>query len=996
MGKHVTQKALHELVDKYARNRTEYLGQSYNETSLRVEFLNPLFQLLGWDVDNAKGFSIYSREVIHESAVTVDDEDPLHSAKRPDYAFRIGGETKFFLEAKKPSVNILERQEPAFQTRRYGWNGNHPIAVLSNFEDLSIYDCSFRPQLGESASYARLAHFHFDELEKNFDFISNLLSKDAVLNGSLGSISSPELKAKEPFDNYFLGQIRLWRSKLAEDVLARYEVSDDNALDLFTQSILDRIIFLRVCEDRNLSRELLLSDVSSFDEMKSLFLKADKVYDSGLFRCIDDAPWRISDAVVKEIIGQMYFPNSPYDFNVVQPHVIGQIYDQFLSEHIYVHDGVVALERTAEAVESHGVVPTPKEITDAIVENTLEGIFLPCRVADICCGSGNFLLSLYEYLVSDELRRIMAEKSPVEAGLVQRESGLDLPFWRKREIVASSIFGVDIDPLAVEVAKFSLSLRLLEGCASEELDEYRAETGNKLLPDLSDNIQCGNSIVDFSYYDFDKDASSNVVTLRSVRPFDWDDAFGSEGFDAIVGNPPYVRVQNLARYIPMEYRYYKSQFCSLSLASTPLLDKYQLFIERGLKLLKPSGRLGMIVPNKFLTIETGEGLRNLLANSYAISKIIDFGAQQIFAGRSTYTCIIVATPQKNDFFTRRKISSLAEFVASPVASGDFYPTSSLTSISWTFLPKGIEDHIASIAEKCSPLSSLARVFVGLQTSNDSAYIINSDAQDGELISFKDLNGDRRVIEAAICRPCLLDVEFESLGVPNPNRFIIFPYVVSSDKASLIPEEELASVYPHALEYLLSIKGILDRRAVSPRRNGNDWYKFGRSQSLRRFSGKPHLIWPVLSLAPKYNLDASGTTMFTGGGNGPYYGLEMNDDTPESIEYIQAVLSHWLVESIVQCRTSVFSGEYYSHGRQFVNDLPIRRIDFSIAGEKEAHDAIVAHVREIHQSMMMRDHSASRGDRQLHERTIEASKGAIRKIIDKLYAVDEDLEESAKG
>ena len=133
------------LVERYAANRTEFIKPTYGETSLRVEFLDPLFCILGWDVNNEAGHSIYTREVIHEANVTVDDEDSAHANKKPDYAFRLGGETKFFLEAKKPSVNIVERREPAFQARRYGWNGNHAIAVLSNFEDLSIYDCDYRP-----------------------------------------------------------------------------------------------------------------------------------------------------------------------------------------------------------------------------------------------------------------------------------------------------------------------------------------------------------------------------------------------------------------------------------------------------------------------------------------------------------------------------------------------------------------------------------------------------------------------------------------------------------------------------------------------------------------------------------------------------------------------------------------------------------------------------------------------------------------------------------
>ena len=119
MAEEATLVALRELVTKYAQNRSEYLKPSYNETALRIEFLNPLFTLLGWDVDNERGLSIYAREVIHESTVVVDDEDPAHATKKPDYAFRVGGETQFFLEAKKPTpLNLRLRFSPSPRRQR--------------------------------------------------------------------------------------------------------------------------------------------------------------------------------------------------------------------------------------------------------------------------------------------------------------------------------------------------------------------------------------------------------------------------------------------------------------------------------------------------------------------------------------------------------------------------------------------------------------------------------------------------------------------------------------------------------------------------------------------------------------------------------------------------------------------------------------------------------------------------------------------------------------
>lgn len=985
---------LRSLVARYQANRNEYLNQGYGETSLRVEFLDPLFTILGWDVDNRSGRSIYGREVIHEASVTVDDEDSAHANKKPDYAFRIGGETKFFLEAKRPGVNISESRGPAFQARRYGWNGSLAIAVLSNFEDLSVYDCSYRPVPTQGAGFARIVHYHYDEYVDHFDDLYALLSKQAVINGSLQRVDAGERVAKVPFDDLFLDQISSWRADIALDVYRHYAVTSMDELNSFTQTLLNRIIFLRVCEDRSFEETEELLHIGSYRQLRKVFEAADKKYDSGLFDYLDDARWKVSDALLVGIFQDLYYPNSSYDFNVVQPHVIGHIYERFLSQRISIVDGEVRLDALPEAVESNGVVPTPKEITDAIVTSTLQNVAFPCKVADICCGSGNFLLSAYELLVSKELTRVLEEKDG-DIELIQRESGPDLPYWRKRQILLEAVYGVDINPLAVEVAQLSLSLRLLQGCSGEELETYRATTGNSLLPNLSDNIKCGNSVVDYQYFGYDPSAIDDIGTLRAVRPFDWASEFPFGGFDAIVGNPPYVRVQNLARYIPKEYGYYRSGSCDLRMATIPALDKYQLFVERGLGLLKERGRLGMIIPNKFMTIKTGQPLRDLLTSQYHVTRIVDFGALQVFQGRSTYTCIVVATPEDVSTFSRQLVSSLPDYVEDPLHGGLTYPSSMLTKETWSFPPEAITRQLEVIGPKCTKLGDFAEVFVGLQTSRDSAYIIKPIGQTDQLYYFEDENGQRAAVEKALCHPCLLDVTLEAYATPIPNRQIIFPYRFVGGKAKLIESAELEQSFPYAHAYFVSIKAELDRRAVSPRRRGNDWYKYGRSQSLNRFSGKPHLVWPVLSLGPRYALDRSGTVMFTGGGNGPYYGLELKDGTPEAIEYVQAALSYWFVEQLVWYRTSKFRGDFYSHGKQFVEGLPIRRIDFGDASDVALHDKVVSLVRTINELMGRCQEANDREDTKLYARSIEACERSLRETMDEIYMVRPGLADAVE-
>ena len=241
-----------ERVQQYATHLAEYRRQSYNETEVRVDFVNPLFKSLGWDVDNEAGLPQHLREVTHEATVLV-EEDGQKRNKKPDYSFRVGTETLFYLETKKPSVDITTDNSPAFQLRRYGWSGNLKISVLTNFNDLYIYDCTVRPVEDDDIGVALIAHYTYEEYVDKFDEIYGLLSKEAVLSGAFAS-NFESIKGafrREPFDEYFLRQIKEWRLAIGEDIVNNTPDIDTDTLNICVQRILNRIIFLRSCEDRS-------------------------------------------------------------------------------------------------------------------------------------------------------------------------------------------------------------------------------------------------------------------------------------------------------------------------------------------------------------------------------------------------------------------------------------------------------------------------------------------------------------------------------------------------------------------------------------------------------------------------------------------------------------------------------------------------------------------------------------------------------------------------
>lgn len=995
---------VHTLVDTYQSHFEQYQRATYNETEVRVDFVNPLFQALGWDVLNDRGLPQHLREVKHEANVVVEEAGESRK-KRPDYSFRAGTEPCFFLETKKPAVNITVAPESAFQLRRYGWSGNLAVSILTNFTDLLIYDCSVRPLENDPANRALIAHYHYTEYVEKFDEIYSLISKEVVVSGTFSdkfsSIDSP--LTKEPFDDYFLGQIRHWRNILSQDILNNNTGMNADLLNIFVQKILNRIVFLRICEDRSFEQYETLRGITTYAQLKTFFLAADRKYDSGLFDLIDEQQLNVSDDVIVDIFQDLYYPNSSYEFSVVDPYIIGQIYEAFLVETITITDeGTIACIEKPEAVDSQGAVTTPKNIADFIVEETLSCLYtnntmdtvLERRIADICCGSGNFLLSAFEYIISYSIeyyKRASLEDSLRKGILVSTADGqtFNLSYSLKRSILVGSIFGVDIDPLAVEVTKLSLLLKLLENVTSDEIDDYVASSRQKVLPDLNENIKCGNSLIDSAFSSFNPMVLENMGLLAKISMFDWSEEFQQGPFDAIIGNPPYIRVQKMVHYSPEEYHYYKSTESGYKTAKAELLDKYYLFIERGLSLLSDDGLLGYIIPHRFMNIASGETLRKWLSERKSVAKITHFGTNQVFLGRSTYTCVIILAAAEQESFEIGFVDDYYKFLFEHTTTYDRYESTILGSTPWTFIPPAIRNALQAVEPHCMRLDSLTEIFVGLQTSADTIYIITPDYEDEIYVYFTDKDGHQQLAEKAVLKKSIYDCQIRKYEQINHNTYIIFPYKMLDGRPILYTVDEMTTQYPCAYRYLNQYKDELAKRNM-PNRTEDTWFAYGRSQSIRRFFEGEHLIWPVLSIGSNYVFDDNAIT-FTGGGNGPYYGLQNRADTQVSIFYIQAVLNYWLMEYLVKASASTFRGDYYSHGKQFIASLPIYLIDFDNPIEAQAHLDIVQSVQNIMKLNKKKQIAQTQTEKKMLNRAAAAAANRIEGILDSLYGTINDVQ-----
>jgi len=649
-----------DLIEKFERNIQEYKNPKYNETQIRIEFINPFFKALGWDVDNEAGYALAYRDVIHEAEVKV-----TGTTKAPDYAFRIGGTRKFFVETKKPSVNLKDNPAPAFQLRRYAYSARLPLSILTDFEEFSVYDCRIKPSIKDKPSVGRIQYYTFREYADKWDEISSVFHRESVLRGSFDRFVK-ETKGKRgtaEIDKDFVADLDQWRLVLARNFALRNPQLTIRELNFTVQMTIDRLIFLRMCEERGIEQYgqllALLNGTRVYPRLVGIYQRADERYNSGLFHFAEERGHRsapdlltpnlhLDDKVLKTIIKNLYYPECPYEFSLLPIEVLGNAYEQFLGKTIRLTAGHQAkIEEKPEVRKAGGVYYTPEYIVDYIVKNTvgklLEGKtpqeVAQIKILDPACGSGSFLLGAYQYLLNwhldwykHEMKRT-GKMPTVSLPKGKRKHRSDpiaifqgqggdwlLSTAEKKRILLNNIHGVDIDQQAVEVTKLSLLLKVLENENQDTLNRQFTLWRERALPDLGNNIKCGNSLIGPDY--FEGRLIPDEDEIRRVNPFDWQTEFpeimAAGGFDVVIGNPPYIRIQMMKEWAPIEVELYKQRYKA---ASKGNYDIYVVFVERALQLLNKRGRMGYILPHKFFQAKYGEALRTLLVKGNYLGRL---------------------------------------------------------------------------------------------------------------------------------------------------------------------------------------------------------------------------------------------------------------------------------------------------------------------------------------------------------------------------------------
>lgn len=977
---------IHDLVAKYKAGRKFYLSDKYNETEVRNEFLDPLFQLLGWDITNSSSRPTHEREVLVEEPLKADVGE---HTKKPDYTFRLYAERKFFLEAKKPHVDISTDSAPARQTRRYGYTANLKISVLSNFEWLYIYDTSVSVKEDDANIVGMIRRYHYTEYEEKFTELQTLLGRDSVYSGQFDEEwKDIEVRLKQwSVDKQFLKQINEWRLLLGKEILAADPTIDMELLGDEVQSYINKILFLRVCEDRNIEayKELLaIADDGKFEKLLEKFKKADAKYNSGLFdQALSEKVVCNASSAFWTIIRQLYFPESPYSFSVFSSDILGHIYEIFIAEKLAMVGEELQIIKKPEN-EDRDVVTTPTYIIREILRQSILPLcqdksakeILKLKIADIACGSGAFLLEAYQ-LLNDILIDYYIQHDTSK--LVQiGENTFRLKYAEKKQLLTNCIYGVDKDYNAAEACKFGLLLKLLENEDSTSLiDEH------PILPDLANNIFFGNSLLSS---DDIKAAETN-----DINPFD----FGTMRFDAIIGNPPYLPTERMKQITPKELPLYKKKYAS----AYKQFDKYIIFIERAMTLLKENGLLGYIVPLKFMKVGAGQELRRLIAAQKSLEAITAFGACKVFPGKSNYTCLLILKKAEHDTFRYNEVSNLEKW---KIADKNSLPvdTKNITEISentWPLFPENLREAYNIILSHSTTLQEITgedNIFNGIQTSANKVYIFQPTAERRGVYTFVK-NGQEWKVEKEVTRPYFQtssgDDGLNTYRTFKPNACVIFPYRKNDKgKLEMIPLEDIRHSFPKLYKYLIAHKDILNAasRDIKPEpTTPNEWHRFGRHQSLDACNLPEKIIVGVLSTGDKYAVDSCSTFVSSGGTAG-YCMIALPEDSQYSIYYIQAILNCKYLEWISSLYGEIFGGGFIARGTKVLKQLPIRKIDFDNKDEKHAHDDIAALQKQL---IEMGDQiDAAQGNkrkRTILQRQFEQIKQRLANHIMSLYDID---------
>ncbi len=961
------------LARDFEANKAHFLSPSYQESEVRKDYIDKFLMALGWDVNHDRQKNPFEQEVKVERGVNMQG-----SQRRADYAFYAAPnfrDVRFFAEAKKPFGDIATQQN-YFQTIRYGWNAKTPIAILTDFEQFQILDCRNKPNIDAALTHC-IRKFHFSEYADKdaFAFIYYLFSREAVANGSLDKFAEtlPKKRGKaaqrglfkegQSIDDAFLEELDEYRDTLARAFKNNNPDLDGDTLTEMTQRTIDRLVFMRFIEDKQIQAEEYVSNFgrksTAWQDFITTSRRLDGIYNGIVFKRHDilDAPaFKVDDEAFADICRKLAHDNSPYDFNSIPIHILGSIYERFLGKVIVTTDKRARLEEKPEVRKAGGVYYTPEYIVRYIVENTVGKVIedkTPAQIetlrfADIACGSGSFLLGVYDLLLRYHVKWFNEnpEKAKKAGCIANDDGGWSLSLHQRRRILVNNIYGVDIDHQAVEVAQLSLYLKLLQDETTASARQHQLEFQETILPSLNKNIVCGNSLIGMDILTGQLLASDEE---RKLNPMDYEQRFPEVmkkgGFDAIVGNPPYVRqetLSNIKGYLETHYQSFNG-----------IADLYTYFMEKSLSLLRNGGLFSYIVSSSFLRATYGEPLRRHLKSVGTILQMVDFGGLAVFASaKDTYVCIPLIEKGTTEPLPRiqickipsLKITNLMAYVAEHFFT---IPAERFSAAAWPLK----SDAEAAVFEKVTkggmPLGDYVqrKIFYGLKTGLNDAFVITSEQR-------------QKIIEqspgsASLIKPFLGGEDIRRYRIEDDGKLmIVIP--CGWTRAEINKTKQGNASEKQAWEWLNENHAAIAKHleqyeeSLRKRQDQGDFFWELRPCDYYSHLDAPKIIFPDICKAPRFYVDREGIYL-----TNTAYCLGS-----ESL-YLLGLLNgrlFWFAISNISIPFGVRAGEYrYRLIYQYMEQVPIHPIDAKKPAEKAKHDKIVSLVE---QNLLVQKQAAS--------------------------------------
>jgi type I restriction-modification system DNA methylase subunit len=960
-----------KVADFYA-NEATYTSKQFSEAEVRSRFIDPFFMALGWDLEQTdKPRHLWD---VHREYSQRDNS----TTKKPDYAFRLDRRLKFFVEAKAPSVSLQDK-DPVFQAKRYAYstNGLAPIVILTDFEEFCVFNALERP-IYENPFQGLLPQFKlkYTDYVSMWELIRGTFSREAVASGSIDSLRAMISRNTKTLDEDFLSEITEWRELLARNIASRNGNLNVDDLNEAVQRILDRLVFIRNLEDRGIEPENLLLNISKqssdvYSQLMSIFARLNGDYNGLLFKPHFSEKLALDDELLRKIIQSMCPPRSPFQFGVIHVEILGRIYERFLGSKIRLTQNHHAkIDEKPEVRHAGGVYYTPQFIVDQIIDMTLSSAIhkLPpedlseYRILDPACGSGSFLIgaltSLEEHLCNWYSTHRKNRRYSRDF-FVNNDGELQLTVDRKRMLLTDCLFGVDIDREATEVAIMSLYLKLLD----KGFDKGQALLLLKghVLPDLTSNIRFGNSLIASDYFSGKDVSNVSDESYKRVSAFDWESNFpflanGSK-FDCIVGNPPYLAFHEAKSDVR---DYLREKYTS----ATGKYDQYLLFIERSLSLLAEGGRLGFIIPNKFIHSHYGVGIKKVILEKKII-EIIDFNDIPVFKGATNYPCILVIENSKPPSGYSFEYNTVVEIADNKIhTSTTKIIQSSLGHASWMVAGAEESDVIAKIKSMPLRLADISRYITqGLRTGHLDAY-------------FNSINAE--VIEHEKLEPQLIRTVFHGKNVKRFHNLIdrkfdriIFPY--QEDSQTPVDLARYPNIERHLLEYK---RELLERRDSGKvfKDTGKPWYAYWDPKPVC-FSS-PKIVFPDISDRCNFYLDREGMGYLN-----TCYAVFLKQ--PRFYDFILGLLNSIVVEFFITKTTPFVRGGYYRFKTKFLEAIPIPSL--SQIGETTIDDlSVVSKMLQDSYSTLMITQNVK--DRQTVTQKIEITERRLNDLVTTVYGL----------